>query len=140
MHSRWRGRYGGIIVYISTAPNDAPQDVAATNVESRLIELVWSPPPADAHNGEIVHYIITHTELQTGRNTTSISFNTAVTLGNLHPFYDYIVIVAAFTIEIGPESNPVIVQTLEDGELKVCLSCIYILNFISFFSPKCPTN
>ena len=103
-----------------TAPSDPPLDVRALNVQSGFIELAWSPPPTDTHNGEIVYYIISYDELQTGQNTTVTSFNTVniVTLGNLHPFYNYTITVAAYTIAIGPSSTPLHIQTLEDGEYK----------------------
>ena len=107
-----------------TAPDDAPQNVSAVNIESRLIELSWSPPPAEAHNGDIVHYIITYTEVQTGSNITTMSFNTDITLGNLHPFYNYIITIAAFTVDIGPSSIPITVQTLEDGDYIIILQCM----------------
>ena len=100
------------------APDDAPQDIEPINVESRLIELMWSPPPADTHNGEIVHYIIDYTEVQTGRTSVTMSFNTTVTLGNLHPFYEYNITVTAFTVDFGPPSTSITIQTLEDGETK----------------------
>lgn len=100
------------------APDEAPQGVAAVNIESRLIQLAWSPPPADTHNGDIVHYIVTYTEIETGRSITTMSFDTVTTLGNLHPFYNYTITVAAFTVDIGPSSVSVTVQTLEDGEPK----------------------
>ena len=83
-----------------------------------MIELTWSPPPADTHNGEIVHYVITYIEIQTGTNSTVVSFDTDIVLGNLHPFYKYIVYVSAYTIDLGPTSSPIIIQTLEDGEFK----------------------
>jgi hypothetical protein len=96
------------------APDDVPQEVVAVNVESRLIDLSWSPPPAHTHNGEIVHYLIIYTEIQTGTNNTVVSFDTEIVLGNLHPFYDYLVTIAAYTIDFGPSSSPIIIQTLED--------------------------
>ena len=85
-------------------------------MESRLIELIWSPPPADTHNGEIVHYIIDYTEVQTGMTSVTMSFNTTVTIGNLHPFYEYNITVSAFTVDFGPPSTSITIQTLEDGE------------------------
>ena len=87
-------------------------------MQSQLIELAWSPPPADTHNGVIVHYIIFYEELQTGQNTTVTSSNTVVMFGNLHPFYNYTITVAAHTIATGPSSTPLHIQTLEDGKLK----------------------
>ena len=121
-----------LLYYVSihlTAPNDAPQDVVAVNVLPRLIELSWSPPPAETHNGEIVHYVVTTTEIQTGQITVTMSFNTQTTLGNLHPFYDYTIIVAAFTINIGPPSTSIAIQTLEDGEYIIVLMAIVYLTY-----------
>ena len=109
-----------IFLYIlCAAPDDVPQEVVAVTVESRLIELSWSPPPAHTHNGEIVHYRIIYTEIQTGTNNTVVSFDTDVVLGNLHPFYDYLVTIAAYTIDFGPSSSPIIIQTLEDSEFQL---------------------
>ena len=87
-------------------------------MQSGFIELAWSPPPTDTHNGEIVYYIIFYRELQTGQNTTVTSFNTVIILGNLHPFYNYNITVAAHTVATGPSSTPLHTQTLEDGEHK----------------------
>ena len=95
---------------------DAPQQLSTTNIESTLIELSWMPPPADAHDGEMIYYIITYIEIQTGTNTTVTSFETEISLGNLHPYYDYIITIAAFTVEVGPSSLPITVQTIEDGK------------------------
>ena len=130
-------------LFTYTAPDDAPQDISAVNVESRVIELAWSPPPAEAHNGEIVNYIITYTEVETGRNNTVTSFNTDISLGNLHPFYNYIVTIAAFTVDIGPPSNPFTVQTLEDGQCthKLLLThCMIISVVIIPSSSQCSTD
>ena len=63
-----------------------------------------------------MHYVITYTEVETGRTFVTMSSNTAATLGDLHPFYEYNITVAAFTIEIGPPSTSITIQTLEDGE------------------------
>ena len=108
-------------------------DIRALNVQSQLIELAWSPPPLYAHNGEIAHYIISYDELQTGQNSSILSFNTVVTLGNLHPFYNYTITVAAYTVATGPSSTPLHIQTLEDGEQKIIwhLSTFIFLSFSS---------
>ena len=109
-----------IFLYIlCAAPDDVPQEVVAVTVESRLIELSWSPPPTHTHNGEIVHYLIIYTEIQTGTNNTVVSFDIDVVLGNLHPFYDYLMTIAAYTIDFGPSSSPIIIQTLEDSEFQL---------------------
>ena len=40
----------------------------------------------------------------------------AFTVPGLHPFYRYDITVAAFTVEQGPWSNMVTLETFEDGE------------------------
>ena len=103
----------------TTAPSAPPQNITIVNVQSTFIILTWSPPPEETHNGEIIHYAVTLIEIQTNQSTTTTSTNTAAFLGNLHPFYDYDITVAAITIGAGPPSNSVIVQTLEDGEINL---------------------
>ena len=98
------------------APDDYPQEISTTNIESTLIELSWLPPPANTHNGEIVYYVITYIEVETGQNFTFTSIHTNTSLGNLHPYYYYHITIAAYTVEVGPPSPPLTVQTLEDGE------------------------
>ena len=89
------------------------------NVGPTDITLSWSPPPEEAHNGEITHYVIMVLEVQTGHSFSSSSNTEEITLGNLHPYYDYSITVAAHTIEIGPSSSAINVRTSEAGKLPV---------------------
>ena len=80
-------------------------------------------------NGLIQSYTITIYETDT--NTTiqqhqNFIYNT-ITLTNLHPNYQYVLSVAAYTVGLGPSSS-VTTQTLEDGMLNFVL--IYNIVYI----------
>ena len=128
------------LLWNSTAPSAPPQNVTVVDVQSTFIMLTWSPPPEEAHNGEIIHYAVTAVETQTDRITTATSTNTAIALGNLHPFYYYDITVAAYTVGTGPSSTSVLVQTLEDGEYS-CKQYIRIITILCFpSSAKCSSS
>ena len=98
-------------------------------ISSTKIYLSWSPPLIHQQNGLIQSYTITIYEIDT--NTTiqqhqNFIYNT-VTLTNLHPNYQYVLSVAAYTVGLGPSSS-VTTQTLEDGVLNFVLinKIIYI--------------
>ena len=55
--------------------------------------------------------------MNTGRNYTIIALNEFLSVGSLHPYYIYNYQVAAYTIGIGPYSEPFSLQTLESGML-----------------------
>ena len=106
-----------------TVPSAAPQNVTATSLDSRTIELTWKPPPEDTHNGIIRQYSIDIFVSETRENVIKhVSQNSTSTLVmDLHPYYTYSFKVAAITVAAGPQSMEVILKTLEDSEF-----CQYI--------------
>ena len=111
------------------APSGPPQNVSSVVISSTKIYLSWSPPLINQQNGLIQSYTITIYEIDT--NTTiqqhqNVIYNT-ITLTNLHPNYQYVLSVAAYTVGLGPSSS-VATQTLEDGVLNFVLinKIIYI--------------
>ena len=111
------------------APSGPPQNVSSVVISSTKIYLSWSPPLIHQQNGLIQSYTITIYEIDT--NTTiqqhqNVIYNT-ITLTNLHPNYQYVLSVAAYTVGLGPSSS-VATQTLEDGVLNFVLinKIIYI--------------
>ncbi len=78
----------------------------------------WLPPPSEDHNGVIQGYLIGLTEESTGRQFSLTSTNTNLTVESLiRPYNNYSVSLSAVTLSSGPVSSPVMVTTLEDGEL-----------------------
>ena len=55
------------------------------------------------------------TEVPTGREWFLVATDTQITLGSLHPYYHYSCVVAAFTVGIGPFSQPFFALTEEEG-------------------------
>ena len=56
-------------------------------------------------------------ELNTGRNSSSISIHPQIVLGDLHPFYTYNFSVCAVTTDVGPCEYFEPVQLPQDGGL-----------------------
>ena len=77
--------------------------------------LSWSPPPAEDQNGIMREYPIRITEVDTGRIFNVVSYSTSLNVTSLHPYYHYMWIVAAYTIDNGPYTEISTVMTHEDG-------------------------
>ena len=99
------------------APSSHPMNVSGTALNSTHIGLVWDPPPEMDRRGIIREYRVNITELDTGLMFQTASTTTETTIGPLHPYYTYVSIITAFTVDEGPYSNAVVVRTEEDGEL-----------------------
>ena len=101
---------------ITAAPASSPVDVNSTTIESTSFLLSWNSPPPEDHNGIIRHYVVNVTEENTGRMFQMISTTTHIMLTLLHPYYNYILVVSAVTIEEGPYSVPITIITAQDGK------------------------
>lgn len=76
---------------------------------------MWLPPLNP--NGMIRHYIVAFLEINTGTNFTyQVHSRTSFSVGDLHPFYRYLINVFAVTVEVGPSSLDHTVTTLEDSK------------------------
>ena len=106
---------------INTAPSDSPVSVSGRVIDSNSVTLSWSQPPAGHRNGVIRKYILTAEEMETGNEYTWESVLTSITIHSLHPFYTYQFRVAAYTVQRGPFSYIVTLQTETDGKKKQCL-------------------
>ena len=104
-------------IFLSVAPTAAPVSPSGQAVNATTIMLTWSPPPAENQNGVIRNYIINITELETGIVFRRASLSTSILVYSLHPFYRYVVTIAAVTVEQGPATVAFTVQTREDGML-----------------------
>ena len=103
--------------YQYSVPSSAPENVSGIAVDSKSIHIGWNPPLQAFQNGEIRGYLIFVTEIETG---DVFNFNTSLTMfrvESLHPYYYYEVEIGAVTVDSGPLSTPIIIQTLEDSRL-----------------------
>ena len=116
----------------SPAPSQSPVNVTVTVTSSTTAHVTWSPPPLEAQNGIIRHYVICLED-----NSTSVSFNSSVDtyiLSGLHPASQYRVGVAAYTVEIGPKTDYTDFVTKEDGKSRdIFLGTDQVLR-ISYFT------
>ena len=105
--------------YIFIAPSSPPENLNVTSVSSTSIRLSWTPPPAAVQNGIITEYRINVTEVDTGRLLFYTSFTTSFVVQGLHPYYMYECRVSAYTVAVGPLSDPEVIQTPEDSKEKL---------------------
>ena len=113
------------------APTASPQTVSGGTISSTSISLSWFPPATNSQNGVIRRYEVKLVESDTGSIFNYSTTDTSLTISSLHPYYYYQCSVAAYTVGLGPFSDPVIIQTLEDGMVG-CL--IHSVMHISIFS------
>lgn len=87
--------------------------------------LSWDSIPDSDQNGIIRHYQVNITETDTGADLSTIAYSTGLTINDLHPYYTYRVLVAAYTIDTGPYSSHVTFQMDEDGKYSQLIRLLY---------------
>ena len=96
------------------------------SIDSRNVHLSWSLPPPGHHNGIIRKSYINITEVDTGMKFQRTSLGTSLTISSLHPFYIYWFSVAAFTVDLGPFTEPSVLQMPQDGkDIAASTFCYY---------------
>ena len=103
------------------------------SINSRNVHLFWSVPPLEYHNGIIRKFYINITEVDTGIKFQRISFGTSLIISSLHPFYIYWFGVAAFTVDLGPFTEPSELQMPQDGK-DIAASTFLLLLSLHFHS------
>lgn len=103
------------------APNGAPQNVSGVSTSSHSIYLSWNPPPLTSQNGIIREYYINILEVDRGLEFEYMAGSTEFEITELHPYYTYEIWVSAYTIALGPSSDPISVLTLDDGKFRTDL-------------------
>ena len=122
-HEYIKRMWSNVHFMLSPVPSESPRILQSVIVNSSTVRVTWLPPPLEYQNGIITAYVVnvslegSHTEYQ-----LSITSSLNLTLGRLHPFSTYIVVVAAETdIGRGPFSSPFKIHTPEDGKSLVLL-------------------
>ena len=118
---------------VFTAPTAAPLSVAVSILDPTTVSVSWNPPPLGFQNGIIRNYTIRYYEIQTNIVFTITSQNTSATIVSLHPYYNYSISIAAFTILTGPFSNSVVIQTPEAREC-ICIVIAMLSVVYAFYS------
>ncbi|CAI8037191.1 Phosphatidylinositol phosphatase PTPRQ [Geodia barretti] len=95
-----------------------PQDLAIVGFRSRYVTLSWTPPPEEDKNGELRQYIIHVVPEQPWLEASKYMTAASVlfyTVHGLHPYSNYSISVAAYTIASGPNSTAVQLQTQQEA-------------------------
>ncbi len=109
--------YNCLTILHNVEPVGMPRNVSGNSTGALSISLKWAAPAPEKQNGKIRYYIVSVTEVNSGNVHNHTAYGEDITIFSLHPYYKYKVSVAAVTVAIGPFSNGVVIQTLEDGEL-----------------------
>ena len=97
--------------------SDVPQNVSVFASSPTVALLKWLPPPDEHHNGIIVSYNVHITGTNSDEEIDLTTHDLQLIVEDLHPFYSYEFSVAAFTIAVGPFSDPVVQQMPEAGNI-----------------------
>lgn len=110
-----------IIIYTQhIAPSGTPQHATVTPLNPKSVLLMWLPPTAEETNGLILGYRIQVTGLDNSERIELSTNETAIQIGELHPFYSYSFGVSAYT-EVGNGPNDLLhIQMPQAG--KQCLN------------------
>ncbi len=100
-------------------PSASPSNITALAVDSRTLQVNWSPPLLEHQNGRIVEYTIDVFNQETGEK---VQYNTKrnalfYNINELHPNYFYLITVSAATlVGRGPVSKFYSIRMPEDGK------------------------
>ena len=101
-------------------PSGQPQNVSAVVLNATAIQLYWSPPLEHEQNGIITSYTVVVFEVNSNNTIGSWSYSlkSNVIISNLHPYYEFRLLVGAATvIGLGPFYE-VQVQTDQAGTFR----------------------
>ena len=123
-------------------PSSAPVHLQGIAVNSTSILLHWEPPPLADQNGVICSFLINIIVTETGSFFQLHSEMNTLNILTLHPYYTYILSVAAVTIGPGPCGEAVTIHMPEDGSYLLCLLVydLVMCCFTSYCSSKQPTS
>lgn len=87
---------------------------------SSVLLFSWSPPPLLDINGNISHYTVRVTEVDSGRVWMFLAIELHITVASLKPYHEYSCTVSASTVGNGPFSKAITVRTAQGGKSKLC--------------------
>lgn len=94
-----------------------PLNLTGSAISADSLFLSWLLPPTPGISNVINHYVIRVTELFTSKVMTYFSVEASATVSNLHPYYYYNCQVAFATTYINPFTLPIVLRTLQAGEM-----------------------
>lgn len=118
-----------LFYFFPPAPSGPPLIVSRSPLNSTTLLLSWQPPLNQHRNGVIREYRVNITEVESGRHFQNTTTTTSITIPFLHPYYNYLCSIAAYTVGIGPFSSAIRVQMPEDGEKLVAINQFFRWSF-----------
>ena len=110
--------------HMQTAPSGAPLNVTGVFNDFMSLIITWNEPPLEDQNGIVRGYNVTYLRTDsTGRVVRESTTNLMILINGLEPLTNYTVMVAAFTNDMGPDSQPITVRTDSASEFHI-LYCV----------------
>jgi len=98
------------------APTTPPGSFSGSSLSAYEVSLSWTALPLIDVNGNLIHYVIDASEVDTSRQFQSTSLTTSAIIRSLHPYYTYKFRVAAVTNAVGVYSPYIRIRTDESGK------------------------
>lgn len=99
-----------------TVPSAPPEMLNASSIDPNTLDLEWSPPSPGTENGIIQYYTVILTEQETGTTSQYTPIDNYIVIYSLHPYYTYVVMVAAVTVAGSGPTNMITIKMPEDGK------------------------
>ena len=105
-------------LFVLAVPTGPPTNLVVSVVDSRTINLIWSPPQAHQQNGILRYYMVTLTSNLPTVTQNISSSQLSTTISRLQPYTLYSCTVRAGTVGLGPSTAAQQIGTPEDGKMK----------------------
>ena len=105
--------------FLFTVPTAAPGNLQPNIMSPTLLRISWNSPPYEQTNGIIRHYRVQICNVTYEQSDCKEQYTTGVAYYlniRLHPYYSYMLTVAAYTVGYGPYSSVTSIQMPEDGK------------------------
>lgn len=102
------------IISFNIAPSSAP-NVSYTVQTSTTVSIMWTSISPPTCPGVTLQYRVRVRNTEDGSDRIMTNSSSPLLLSDLHPFYNYHVAVAAYTVALGPYSSSVLFQMPQDG-------------------------
>ena len=113
-----------------TAPSSPPLNVTIVAINATTISVSWETPPVIHHNGDLTGFRVLYRNTALGSSAKELEVSSpeqlSIAVTRLTPYTSYSVKVAVVnTVDTGPYSKDVTVQTSKSGKRTNRLICVH---------------